>query len=546
MASVDDEEVPSFSDLLLDKRVHEALTGPLGFEKPTLVQSKAIPIALQGSNIIARAQTGSGKTAAYLAPVLHQLLRHPSNIPGTRALIIVPSKELAAQVTRMAIALAVFCDFKVTNIVQNVAEEVQRALLADAPEIIVSTPSRAVERLNDGSLDLSDLICFVIDEADLVLSYGYEDDLLILSRKIPNTVQTWLMSATLSQEMDMLKKIFIPEGARVATLKLENEKAASESLVQYYVKCSEYDKYVLAYVIFKLRLIKGKTLVFVNNIERSYHLKLYLEQFGIKATVLNSELPVNSRLHIVEQFNKSAFHILIATDELIMSDGAGKVKTGKKTAKANADYGVSRGIDFQNVAFVFNFDLPTTAKAYTHRIGRTARAGQSGTALSFVVPKAEWGKHKQSSLASARKDEKVLVRILRDHGESLQPYEFNMSQVNSFKYRVQDAFRAITPAAIRDGRIRELRNELLANEKLQRHFEENPDDLEGIKHDAQMLSARSQPHLKHVPDYLLPGGSKPMKIKQGQIKFHKSGRVNKRGASRKPRRSKDPLKSKRL
>ena len=160
-------------------------------------------------------------------------------------------------------------------------------------------------------------------------------------------------------------------------------------------------------------MIKGKCIIFVSDIDRCYRLKLFFEQFGIRSCILNSELPVNSRIHVVEEFNRNVYDIIIASDEhevlgdedqvseekegVSEADGAAK-KSGKKdkedrqqkkrrkTSKNN-DYCVSRGIDFKNVACVVNFDLPTSSKSYTHRIGRTARGGQTGMALSFVVPK---------------------------------------------------------------------------------------------------------------------------------------------------------------
>lgn len=303
-------------------------------------------------------------------------------------------------------------------------------------------------------------------------------------------------------------------------------------------RCAEDEKFLLIYVIFKLKLIKGKSIVFVGEIDRCYRLKLFLEQFGIRSCVLNSELPVNSRLHIVEEFNKGVYDIIIATDENeVVGDEDDDEETKPKKKKAiteatdkteNADdepepvvskkkkrkkprldkeYGVSRGIDFQNVACVLNFDLPSSSKSYTHRIGRTARAGKSGMAMSFVVPAALHGKHKPTSIPSTANDEKVMAKITAHQtkkGKLVKPYIFDMEQVQSFRYRMDDALRSVTRTAIREARTRELRQELLASEKLKRHFEENPEDLRHLRHDGELRAARIQPHLRHVPEYLLP------------------------------------------
>ena len=290
-------------------------------------------------------------------------------------------------------------------------------------------------------------------------------------------------------------------------------------------------------MIFKLKLIKGKCIVFIGDIDRCYRLKLFLEQFGIRSCVLNSELPVNSRLHIVEEFNKNVYDIVIATDENEVmgeeeeeappppskssepaEDGSSNAggeavpkKKKRKKPRLDKEYGVSRGIDFQNVACVLNFDLPTSSKSYTHRIGRTARAGNSGMAMSFVVPSALHGKHKPTSIPSTANDEKVLIKITKHQakkGKSVKPYVFDMEQVKSFRYRMEDALRSVTRTAIREARTRELRQELLASEKLKRHFEENPEDLKHLRHDGELRAARVMPHLKHVPEYLLPKSGK--------------------------------------
>lgn len=309
-------------------------------------------------------------------------------------------------------------------------------------------------------------------------------------------------------------------------------------------RCGEDEKFLLVYVIFKLKLIKGKCIIFVGDIDRCYRLKLFLEQFGIRSCVLNSELPFNSRLHIVNEFNKNVYEIIIATDEnevmpdvddkaadssevneipenpdtgteatVEVSRSATKQLATKKHRRAYRDkeYGVSRGIDFQNVACVLNFDLPTSSRSYTHRIGRTARAGKSGMALSFVVPTVLFQKHKPTSTKSCENDEKVLAKVIRHQrkrGKEVQPYSFDMKQVEAFRYRMDDALRAVTRVAIREARTREIRQELLASEKLKRHFEENPADLVHLRHDSELRVARIQPHLKHVPDYLLPMAGK--------------------------------------
>lgn len=382
----------------------------------------------------------------------------------------------------------------------------------------------------------------VIDEADLILSYGHSSDDIsaILTGgggawSLPAVYQSILMSATLTEEVQELKSVVL---RNPVTIKLTDAASSSAhnqgNLIQYTVRTSEDDKFLLIYVILKLKLIKGKILIFVNDTDRSYRLKLFLEKFGIRSGVLNAELPFNSRYHAVQEFNRGVFQYLIATDESglegleqdsddeqeepkpaetsLMStqpdagdgtedasgaaDGAldetskkrkaadaKKTRKGKKARGKGAanEYGVTRGIDFVEVACVINFDLPTSAKSYTHRVGRTARAGRSGISLSFVVPRKLWGPENQpgkgkfeTSLKSAKKDEKVWKRIEKDQqvnngiipGEGLKEYKFDMTQVEGFRYRMEDALRAVTRAYVREARIKELKNEVLNSDKL--------------------------------------------------------------------------------
>lgn len=355
-------------------------------------------------------------------------------------------------------------------------------------------------------------------------------------------------------------------------------------------RCAEDEKFLLTYVIFKLQLVKGKVIIFVGDVDRCYRVKLFLEQFGIKSCVLNSELPINSRVHVVEEFNKGVYDIIIAADDQeIMGvkkskkskeateDEAEKQEIGssededqdesngkkshpekrRKMTSKEKDYGVSRGIDFQNVACVLNFDLPTNSKSYTHRIGRTGRAGKAGMALSLVVPSDQYGKHKPTSIASCKHDESVLAKIVKRQGKlghEVKPYHFEMQQVDAFRYRMTDALRAITRLAVQDARAREIRQELLKSEKLKRHFEENPDELRQLRHDGEIRSARVQPHLKHVPEYLMPAKGRKGISKEdvGYVGFSKTGgnrirnardRNRTRGKGKKPSGKVDPLKT---
>ncbi|KAJ6439861.1 ATP dependent RNA helicase (Dbp9) [Purpureocillium lavendulum] len=577
----------TFVDLGLDPRLVQAVAEQ-SFLKPTLVQRKAIPLALNGKDVLCKAKTGSGKTAAYVLPVLAGILKRKAtdSNAATSALILVPTRELADQVFKATEQFSAYCakDIRAVKLTDKLSDAVQRSLLSTSPDVVISTPARAWYNVksNSSGLDLSKLSHLVLDEADLLLSYGYEEDLENLSWSIPKGIQTVMMSATLTDEVDSLKKIFYRDNVP-ALLDLEEPDAEGEGVTQLVTKCGEDEKFLLAYVIFKLQLVKGKCIIFVGDVDRCYRLKLFFEQFGIRSCILNSELPVNSRLHVVEEFNRNVYDIIIASDEKEVLGNEEKAeeekereepqeegdddddddekpsqrpKKKRKMSKRDKEYGVSRGIDFKNVAAVINFDLPTSASSYTHRIGRTARAGKAGMALSFVVPKDLYRKHMPTTTATAENDEKVLGRITRQQvkkGKEIKPYNFNTKEVDAFRYRMNDALRAVTKVAVREARTRELRQELLKSEKLKRYFEENPSEINHLRHDGELRTARQQAHLKHIPDYLLPKEGKkalteddigfvPLR-KGGKGRGNRKGKATKRGGFRAGGRKSDPLKT---
>ncbi|KAI0187725.1 ATP-dependent RNA helicase dbp9 [Xylaria flabelliformis] len=575
----------AFTDFGLDSRILTAIAGQ-SFHKPTTPQALAIPQILDGRSLVLRAKTGSGKTLCYLLPLIESVLRATKEAAqkSTSALVLVPTRELADQVLRTVETFTAFCqkDVRAIKLSEQLPDEVVRSMLASSPHIVVATPSRACASLKVSPSWTSNLKLLVIDESDLVLSYGYEEDLTTLSASIPNGVQAILTSATLTSDVDRLKDRFCKNPA---VLDLNEPDAEGEGITQYVVQCGEDDKFLLIYVLLKLKLIRGKCLIFVtDDVDRSYRLKLYLEQFGIRSAVLNSQLPIASRVHTVQQFNQGLFDILISSDEMeVLGDEAGSMgedastpdagpsgedaseklstkdtettqpKKKRKSSRRDKDYGVSRGIDFRNVAIVVNFDCPSTARSYAHRIGRTARAGQTGTSLTMVVPSDKFRKHIPTSIPSAENDEKTLSKIKKQQaasGKELKPWHFDWKTLEGFRYRVNDALRAVTKVAVREARMREIRQELLKSDKLQRRFEENPAELHALRHDGQLRSARTQPHLKDVPDYLLPEGKKKLTASDvGFVPMRKTDGKNRKGRGFKGKgkrsggRKIDPLRS---
>lgn len=424
------------------------------------------------------------------------------------SLIVVPAKELANQVASVIASVTKYCPaelVKCCNISGVESFQIQKNMIAEQPAILISTPSRIIPHLESKSLILKDsLEMLIIDEADLIVSFGYQDDLNRIMSFLPNFCQTILISATLTEEIERLQKLLLKspvsikldeEDERDVLLADGSEGTASARLEQFSIKCeSEKEKFLLLFVIFKLRLVRGKSLIFVNEINSSYRVKLFLEKFGISSCLLNPELPLNSRYHIVEEFNRGIYDIVIASDTCRSDADAVKSLNGNKNKTANVhadpEFSVSRGIDFKEVDCVFNFDVPLTHQMYQHRVGRTARAGNKGTAYTFHTKKEE------TLIESLIESEAQKSRVIK-------PFTISSAQVQSFEYRVEDVFRSITKTVIHEARLKEIKTELLNSSKLKAHFSAKPQDLMALRHDRPMHPSQVLPHLRHVPDYLL-------------------------------------------
>ncbi|XP_013783679.1 probable ATP-dependent RNA helicase DDX56 [Limulus polyphemus] len=523
-----------FHEMGLDDRILKAVS-KLGWKKPTLIQEKVIPLALEGKDILARARTGSGKTAAFVIPVIQNILswKNVNSSQEVRALILAPSKELCKQIYKNVQELVACCtrEVRAVDVSGQIDIASQRPVLVEKPDVVIGTPSRVLAHLQANNLILKDsLEIMVVDEADLVFSFGYESDIKEVLRYLPQIYQSLLMSATLTTDVQSLKKIVLHNPV---ILKLEEPQLpATSQLTQYIIKLEDEDKFVLIYSLFKLKLIHGKTLIFVATVDRCYRLKLYLEQFGIRSCILNSELPVSSRCHIVTQFNEGFYDIVIASDEKPLEGEYRKnMKRKPKRLKKDREYGVSRGIDFQFVSNVINFDFPPNPDAYIHRVGRTARGNNQGTALSFVsmkeIPFME-EVEKEFETPSARYLNPSSSSILNWYGLKmlLSPEKIIRTQIN------QDALRAVTRIAVREARLKELRTQLLNSQKLKSYFEDNPRDQQLLRHDRALHIVKQQPHLKDVPDYIVPSTLRKMVT-------IKKGWSNKKQLFRKPEKSDD-------
>lgn len=554
----EEDEARSFEELGLDPRLVRALNKKeISIAEPTPIQRVAIPLILQGKDVVARAKTGSGKTLAYLLPLLQKLL---STADSSRkklspsAFILVPSGELCQQVYREVSSLidSSKAQLKAVQLTSNMPASDLRNALAGPPDILVSTPSCVAKSLSVGVLkseSINDsLEILVLDEADLLLSFGYEEDLKALTALVPRRCQCLLMSATSSADVDKLKKLVLHNPYVLTLPEVEGVKdeVIPKNVQQFWVSCGDRDKLVHILALLKLDLVQKKVLIFTNAIDMSFRLKLFLEKFGIKSAVLNAELPQNSRLHILEEFNAGLFDYLIATDdretkekEKANEGSLTETRKSKKHAKQKLDseFGVVRGIDFKNVHTVINYDMPLSATGYVHRIGRTGRAYSTGASVSLVSPdEMEILEEIKSFLGDDENNESNVI----------SPYPLlTKNAVESLRYRAEDTAKSVTKIAVREARAQDLRNEILNSEKLKAHFEVNPRDLDLLKHDKVLSKKPPAPHLSDVPDYLLDATTKEVSkmVKLTRAAMGNNNSARRQGPKRNFRKNKDPLKS---
>ncbi|CAN6828092.1 unnamed protein product [Brassica oleracea var. botrytis] len=544
----EEEKDKSFEELRLDPRLIRALTKK-GIEKPTPIQQTAIPFILEGKDVVAKAKTGSGKTLAYLLPLLQKLFSDcgsKKKKPAPSAFILVPSRELCQQVYAEVSSLIELCrvQIKAVQLTSSMPLSDMRNALAGLPEILVTTPACIPKCFADGVLDPAAI--------NLLLSYGYEDNLRSVASIVPRRCQCLLMSATTSSDVEKLKKLFLHNPV-VLTLQegADKEEPVPSNVQQFWISCSAQDKLLHILALLKLEVVQKKILIFINTIDMGFKLKLFLEKFGIKTAILNGELPQNSRLHILEQFNAGLFDYLIATDdnsqqtkakeEAKDEDNKEKTKNKKRCKpKLDAEFGVVRGIDFKKVHTVINYDMPQSVTGYIHRIGRTGRAYSSGISVSLVSPDEMEGFEEIKSFLAGEEDK---------DSDVITPFPLlTENAVECLRYRAEDVAKSVTKIAVRESRAQDLRNEIINSEKLKSHFEANPRDLDLLKHDKLLSKTAPVPHLKDIPEYLVDPktqeASKMVKLARAAMgNSRRSGGGRNNANKKRSRKGGDPLKT---
>ncbi|MDR3503732.1 MAG: DEAD/DEAH box helicase [Legionella sp.] len=350
------QDIPNFASFNFSDAINKALED-MKFTTPSPIQAQTIPLLLEGKDIIALAQTGTGKTAAFALPILQSI--SPS-IQGTQALILAPTRELAIQVAEQfellsarqrGVTVATLCG----------GQEYGRQLkqLRAGAQVVVGTPGRILDHIDKGTLVLSNLRTFILDEADEMLRMGFIEDIETIMAKLPEQKQIGLFSATMPHRIRQIANTYLQNPESV---EIRSETATVKSIEQRFLFAAGYQKPDALSRVLAVEEYQG-VIIFVRTKSSTEEVAELLQQQGLRAMAIHGDITQALRERIIAQFRQGAIDILVATDV------------------------AARGLDVERVTHVINYDLPHDNETYVHRIGRTGRAGRSGVAILFVTPK---------------------------------------------------------------------------------------------------------------------------------------------------------------
>ena len=356
----EEEPVVRFDELNLPLQVLAGVAHS-GFHQCTPIQAKSLPVGLTGRDVLGQAQTGTGKTAAFLITVFSRLLKEPRRYQGNksapRALVIAPTRELVVQIEKDAELLGRETGLKRLVVYGGVGYEQQRTDIGDGPDVLVGTPGRLIDYFRQGVYTLEGIEILVVDEADRMFDMGFVDDLRFMMRRMPppGERQTLLYSATFPQRVKELAYDYMHEPVSVA---VSPERTTADKITEAMYFVGNHEKFSLLVGILR-GIIGGKTMVFVNTKRVGEDLEFWFAANGMQASFISGDVPQKKRLRLLEEFKSGELPVLIATDV------------------------ASRGLHIDDVSHVINYDVPQDAEDYVHRIGRTARAGAEGDAITF-------------------------------------------------------------------------------------------------------------------------------------------------------------------
>ncbi len=351
----------SFSNLSLAPQLARAVA-EMGYETMTPIQEQAIPVVLEGKDVMGAAQTGTGKTAAFALPLLQRMMKHenastsPARHP-VRALVLLPTRELAVQVAEQVELYAKYTNLRSAVVFGGMDMKPQTLALKAGVEVLVATPGRLLDHIEAKNAVLNQVEYVVLDEADRMLDIGFLPDLQRILSYLPKQRITLLFSATFSPEIKRLASSYLQDPV---TIEVARSNATASTVEQHFYSVGADDKRRALHQILKTRGMK-QAFVFVNSKLGCARLARSLEKEGLKTTALHGDKSQDERLKALEAFKSGEVDLLVCTDV------------------------AARGLDIKDVPAVFNFDVPFNAEDYVHRIGRTGRAGASGLAVSFVA-----------------------------------------------------------------------------------------------------------------------------------------------------------------
>jgi ATP-dependent RNA helicase DDX47/RRP3 len=370
----------------------------LGYKAPTAIQAESIPVALQGRDIIGLAETGSGKTAAFVLPILQALMDKPQQL---HSLILAPTRELAYQIAEQVDALGSLIAVRSAVLVGGMDMIPQSIALGKKPHIVVATPGRLLDHLeNTKGFSLRQLKYLVMDEADRLLDLDFGPILDKILKILPRDGRrTYLFSATMSSKVESLQRASLQNPVRVAVS--EDRFQTVSTLIQKYIFVPHKHKDL--YLIHILNELAGQTgMIFTRTVNEAQRVSILLKKLGFSAIPIHGQLSQQQRLSALNKFRAKSKSLLVASDV------------------------AARGLDIPSVDLVVNLDLPHDSKTYVHRVGRTARAGKSGNAVSFVT----------------QYDVELWMRIENALGKKLDEYETVKEEVMVLAERVNEAQRA--------------------------------------------------------------------------------------------------------
>ncbi|GAO51195.1 hypothetical protein G7K_5306-t1 [Saitoella complicata NRRL Y-17804] len=349
----------SFQDMNLSRPILKGLNA-VGFTNPTAIQAKTIPVALLGKDIVGGAVTGSGKTAAFIVPILERLLYRPKKVPTSRVLVLTPTRELAMQCYNVGIKLAAFTDIRFCLCVGGLSLKAQEAELRTRPDVIIATPGRFIDHVRNSIAFTTDNIeIMVMDEADRMLEDGFADELNEIVEACPVGRQTMLFSATMTSDIDQLIRLSLN---RPVKLQVDQKKATAAGLTQEFIRIRPQREHLRPAMLLALctHYFKRRVLIFFRSKVYAHKMRIIFALSGLKAAELHGNLSQEQRIQALEGFKDGKADFLLATDL------------------------ASRGIDIKGIDVVINYEAPQSHEIYLHRVGRTARAGRIGRSVTLA------------------------------------------------------------------------------------------------------------------------------------------------------------------